>query len=104
MGIPSSDSSDSSSSSSFLNDMNKMGRNDLCGCGSGKKFKKCCIDKPTPNQLAFKEDEALGQQRIREYEEEQKKQDWSKPLEPLPVIDSDLPSFKDLDTKGPIQI
>ena len=21
------------------------GRNDLCICGSGKKFKKCCIDK-----------------------------------------------------------
>ena len=24
----------------------KMGRNDLCGCGSGKKFKKCCEAKP----------------------------------------------------------
>jgi len=23
----------------------KPGRNDYCGCGSGKKFKKCCIDK-----------------------------------------------------------
>lgn len=22
--------------------MNKPGRNDLCPCGSGKKFKKCC--------------------------------------------------------------
>lgn len=21
-----------------------VGRNDLCVCGSGKKFKKCCID------------------------------------------------------------
>tara|TARA_R110000765_G_scaffold279705_1_gene377268 strand:+ start:564 stop:806 length:243 start_codon:yes stop_codon:yes gene_type:complete len=21
----------------------KVGRNDLCPCGSGKKFKKCCI-------------------------------------------------------------
>ena len=21
---------------------NKAGRNDLCACGSGKKFKKCC--------------------------------------------------------------
>ena len=20
----------------------KVGRNDLCSCGSGKKFKKCC--------------------------------------------------------------
>jgi len=21
----------------------KIGRNELCGCGSGKKFKKCCL-------------------------------------------------------------
>ncbi|MCC6810746.1 MAG: SEC-C domain-containing protein [Deltaproteobacteria bacterium] len=25
----------------------KVGRNDPCPCGSGKKFKSCCIDKPT---------------------------------------------------------
>jgi len=24
----------------------KVGRNDPCPCGSGKKFKHCCIDKP----------------------------------------------------------
>jgi len=24
----------------------KVGRNDPCPCGSGKKFKKCCLDKP----------------------------------------------------------
>lgn len=24
----------------------QVGRNELCPCGSGKKFKKCCIDKP----------------------------------------------------------
>ena len=23
-----------------------IGRNDPCSCGSGKKFKRCCIDKP----------------------------------------------------------
>ncbi|MEZ5288203.1 MAG: SEC-C metal-binding domain-containing protein [Vicinamibacterales bacterium] len=23
----------------------KLGRNDLCGCGSGKKFKQCCAGK-----------------------------------------------------------
>ncbi len=23
----------------------KLGRNDLCSCGSGKKFKKCCLNK-----------------------------------------------------------
>lgn len=25
---------------------NKVGRNEPCPCGSGKKYKKCCIDKP----------------------------------------------------------
>lgn len=24
---------------------NKIGRNDSCPCGSGKKFKKCCLGK-----------------------------------------------------------
>lgn len=113
--------------------MNKVGRNDPCSCGSGKKFKKCCIDKVklqrTPvyyirkykpclcnSGLLFKDccrhkiqpvvdaDLELGQQRIREYEEEQKKQDWSRPLESLPVIDSDLPLFEPLAMKGRIQI
>jgi len=23
----------------------KIGRNDLCSCGSGKKYKKCCLGK-----------------------------------------------------------
>jgi hypothetical protein len=26
----------------------KIGRNELCPCGSGKKYKKCCMDKPKP--------------------------------------------------------
>ena len=25
--------------------MNELGRNDPCPCGSGKKFKKCCLAK-----------------------------------------------------------
>ena len=29
-----------------MNDVGKPGRNDPCPCGSGKKYKKCCIDKP----------------------------------------------------------
>jgi len=31
--------------------MKKIGRNDLCPCGSGKKFKKCCADLNRFNQL-----------------------------------------------------
>jgi hypothetical protein len=53
------------------------GRNDPCPCGSGKKYKKCCLDKV---QLAVKlakeqsrkemeEDWELGQKLIKEYEE-----------------------------------
>ena len=26
-------------------DMSKPGRNDLCPCGSGKKYKNCCMNK-----------------------------------------------------------
>jgi preprotein translocase subunit SecA len=28
-----------------INDLNKIGRNELCPCGSGKKYKKCCGSK-----------------------------------------------------------
>jgi len=28
--------------------LRKMGRNDPCPCGSGKKYKKCCLNKPGP--------------------------------------------------------
>ena len=31
--------------------MNKIGRNDICICGSGKKYKKCCIDKLEKNSI-----------------------------------------------------
>ena len=27
----------------FIRDRAKVGRNDPCPCGSGKKYKKCCI-------------------------------------------------------------
>ena len=27
----------------------KIGRNDPCSCGSGKKYKKCCLNQPTEN-------------------------------------------------------
>ena len=28
--------------------MTKIGRNDPCVCGSGKKYKKCCMNNKTP--------------------------------------------------------
>jgi len=36
--------------------MGKISRNDPCPCGSGKKFKKCCIDKP--GEVIFKQPES----------------------------------------------
>lgn len=32
----------------------KIGRNDPCPCGSGKKYKNCCIGKPIKKPLPFK--------------------------------------------------
>ena len=29
--------------------MGKIGRNDTCPCGSGKKYKKCCLNSPQGN-------------------------------------------------------
>ena len=32
--------------------MEKIGRNDTCPCGSGKKYKKCCLNDPQkPSQI-----------------------------------------------------
>jgi hypothetical protein len=31
----------------------KMGRNDLCPCGSGKKYKKCCLIKKMIQEQAM---------------------------------------------------
>ncbi len=38
--------------------MSKIGRNDPCPCGSGKKYKKCCIVKPLPE---------MGQKSFQQY-------------------------------------
>lgn len=32
----------------------KIGRNDPCPCGSGKKYKNCCINKVVNKPLPFK--------------------------------------------------
>jgi hypothetical protein len=52
--------------------MAKIGRNRPCPCGSGKKFKKCCIDKDAaPAARAFDpERDAVFQKKLREMEAE----------------------------------
>jgi hypothetical protein len=32
----------------------KHGRNDPCPCGSGKKYKQCCLKQAQPTKLKFK--------------------------------------------------
>jgi len=39
----------SSSFDSFKAKKKKIGRNDPCPCGSGKKYKKCCLNKTSPH-------------------------------------------------------
>ena len=31
-----------------INRFNTIGRNDPCPCGSGRKYKKCCLEAPVP--------------------------------------------------------
>jgi len=42
-----------------------VGRNDPCPCGSGKKFKKCCMKKNTVVQLRERKVEQFYQQKLR---------------------------------------
>ena len=59
----------------------KTGRNDPCHCGSGKKYKKCCLKKEHEAQAAedlawekwFESDLALGRKRLKELREKQAK-------------------------------
>jgi len=40
--------------------MAKQGRNDPCICGSGKKFKNCCLRKDDPSNYAFSQHSSRG--------------------------------------------
>ena len=55
--------------------MNKIGRNDPCYCGSGKKYKKCCLAKDEEKTLEeMKGDTAMEEGEEWEAEEEQTRQ------------------------------
>jgi len=34
----------------YVREEPKVGRNDVCPCGSGKKYKKCCINLKTKDE------------------------------------------------------
>ncbi len=38
--------------------MKEVGRNDPCPCGSGKKYKKCCAQKPPIQRRTFRQIES----------------------------------------------
>jgi hypothetical protein len=42
----------------------KIGRNDACPCGSGKKYKKCCLDKGRQNTSRQRDDAAVAKQAL----------------------------------------
>ncbi len=44
------------------------GRNEPCPCGSGKKFKKCCLDKPFESLPELENDLTLGQEMVNEFD------------------------------------
>lgn len=44
--------------------MDKPGRNDPCPCGSGKKYKKCCLPKDADDDAALAEREELSDEAI----------------------------------------
>jgi hypothetical protein len=64
--------------------MKEPGRNDPCCCGSGKKYKKCCLlIKPAP-YADLEADFALGQRLIAEFEAERNKPRSYSPFEDSP--------------------
>ena len=52
----------------------KLGRNEPCHCGSGLKFKKCCIDKPFVGSPELEEDLKLGERLVKEFDAKNRSQ------------------------------
>lgn len=53
--------------------MSDIGRNDPCPCGSGKKYKKCCLGKPRQYSPELEADLELGKKLVEEYDNSLKK-------------------------------
>lgn len=66
----------------------KIGRNDLCPCGSGKKYKKCCLEKDEQNLSAnvhYMKNPSRFEPEIDEWEFEEEK-----------IVDDDLDIFSEI--------
>jgi hypothetical protein len=64
------------------NPFRNVGRNDPCPCGSGKKFKKCCIGKAELAQIALPDDPFVGD--AVEFDDNELIQDYDPFVEPPP--------------------
>lgn len=80
----------------MINKKNKIRRNDPCPCGSGKKFKKCCLGKKSENkepQSSFKKlPEDIKMKILRHQTEEKARKD--KFGEVRPIIHADFKGYK----------
>ena len=63
--------------------MTKVGRNDPCPCGSGKKYKRCCLAKDEQEAEAARA--AAEAERQKAAAEEEPAQDDASEAEPKPV-------------------
>src|SRR5579863_5356282 len=44
--------------------MSKAGRNDPCPCGSGKKFKRCCLERVEADERAARQEAEREQRKV----------------------------------------
>ncbi len=59
----------------------KIGRNEPCSCGSGKKYKKCCLNKQSPSIQPIPSEIKLHFERIQAIQEQiQKQQGLGRPI------------------------
>lgn len=59
----------------------KIGRNDPCSCGSGKKYKKCCLNKQSPSNQSIPAEVKLHFEKIQALQEQiQKQQGLGRPI------------------------
>lgn len=78
----------------------QVGRNDPCPCGSGKKYKRCCLpkDEEARRQAARQEQEALPSARLRQ-------SILAKPPDPrAKAFDARLKLFEEADYEGQIAL
>jgi len=71
----------------------EIGRNDPCFCGSGKKFKKCCLGKDAPKRLLRKDPDILPARQEIDYGVPQPDDDFFDRNEPKEVSAAKLVYF-----------